>query len=102
MWETKMKLFDRLFDRIFGKNKVFAKTEKMITREIRKDDRLIKVRFQSMLGEQDIYMTIHKLKEDYKEYIILDQDTGEKVNIDDLADMNIQEVVARPPSGECC
>lgn len=92
----------KLLDKIFGKNKMDEKTELIGREKLRKDDRPIKVRFQSMLGEQNISMTIHKLQEDYKEYIFIDPNVGKNVNIEDLANMDIPEVIARPPSGECC
>ncbi|NJD54572.1 MAG: hypothetical protein FIB07_17140 [Candidatus Methanoperedens sp.] len=90
-----MKLFDKI--NWFGKNRV-----KKTGREIRKDDKMIKVRFQSMLGERNIIMTIRELQKNYKDYLIINPIVGEKINIEDLSDLDISEVLAKPPSEECC
>ncbi len=90
-----MKLFDKI--NWFGKNRVKKPGE-----EIRKEDRMIKVHFQSMLGERNITMTIRELQKNYKDHLIINPIAGEKINIEDLPDLDISEVLAKPSSEECC
>lgn len=61
------------------------------------NDRLIKVRFPSMAGDTNRTMTIQKLKEEYKDYLIIDPKVGEKVDLEQLANLDVEEVVAMPP-----
>ncbi len=63
----------------------------------KKDDRLINVRFPSMAGDTNRTMTLQELKEEYKDYLIIDPRFGEQVNLKDLANLEISEVVAMPP-----
>lgn len=61
-------------------------------------ERMIKVRFPSMAGDTDRTMTIQELKQEYKDYLIIDPRVGEQVNLETLANLeDIQEVVAMPP-----
>lgn len=76
-----------LIDRIFGRNK-----------DIDKGNRMIKVRFPSMAGDEDRMMTVQQLQQDYKDYLIIDPKIGEQVDLKKLANLeDIQEVVAMPP-----
>ena len=63
-----------------------------------KDTRLIEVRFPSMMGDTNRVMTVQELKEDYKNYLIIDPRVGEQVDIYRLANLeDIKEVVVMPP-----
>ena len=63
-----------------------------------KEDRQIKVRFPSMAGDEDRMMTIQELKQDYKNFLIIDPKVGEQVDLEKLANLeDIEEVVAMPP-----
>lgn len=70
----------------------------------------IKVRFPSMAGDTNRTMTIQELKEDYNDYLIMDPKVGKQVDLEKLADLDIEEVVVMPPdtdfseqsSGEQC
>ena len=63
-----------------------------------KDTRLIEVRFPSMMGDTNRVMTVQELKEDYKNYLIIDPRVGERVDIYGLANLeDIKEVVVMPP-----
>ena len=76
-----------ILERLFGKEV-----------DIRKEDRQIKVRFPSMLGDESRMMTVQKLKQEYKDYLIFDPKIGEQVDLEQLANLeNVEEVVAMPP-----
>ncbi len=75
--------------RIFGVDKLFDKKEDSIKQ--------IKVRFPSMAGDTNRTMTIQELKEEYKGYLIIDPKVGEQVDLEKLANLEIDEVVAMPP-----
>ncbi|VVB89910.1 Uncharacterised protein [uncultured archaeon] len=55
-----------------------------------------------MLGERNIVMTIRELQKNYKDYLIINPIIGDEINIEDLPDLDISEVLAKPPSEECC
>lgn len=74
---------------IFGLNRVFDKKEDNIKQ--------IKVRFPSMAGDTNRTMTVQELKEEYKNYLIIDPKAGEQVDLEKLANLEIDEVVAMPP-----
>jgi hypothetical protein len=74
---------------ILGLNRVFSKNEDSIKR--------IKVRFPSMAGDTNRTMTIQELKEDYKDYLIIDPKIGEQVDLEKLANLDVEEVVVMPP-----
>ena len=57
----------------------------------------IKVKFPSIMGDTSRTMTVQELKEDYKDYLIIDPRVGEQVDIDKLANLEIPEVVVMPP-----
>lgn len=67
------------------------------TKGTKNDDRLINVRFPSMVGDTNRTMTLQELKKEYKDYLIIDPKVGEQVNLKDLANLEISEVVAMPP-----
>jgi molybdopterin converting factor small subunit len=76
-----------ILERIFGKEV-----------DIRKEDRQIKVRFPSMVGDESRMMTVQQLKKEYKDYLIFDPQVGEQVDLEKLANLeNINEVVVIPP-----
>ena len=61
-------------------------------------DKRINVTFPSYVGDESRIMTIQELRENYKDYLIIDPNVGEQVNIEKLANLDdIQEVVAMPP-----
>lgn len=63
-----------------------------------KEDRLIKVRFPSMAGDDDRMMTVQQIRQEYKDYLIFDPKVGEQVDLEKLANLEeINEVVAMPP-----
>jgi len=65
---------------------------------IRNENRTISVRFPSMTGDTNRSMTIQELKEEYKDYLIIDPRAGEQVDMERLANLdNIEEVVVIPP-----
>lgn len=62
------------------------------------EERLIKVRFPNFTGDQSRTMTIQQLKEEYKDYLIIDPSVGEQIDIEKLANIeDVEEVVAMPP-----
>ena len=66
--------------------------------DIRKEDRLIKVRFPSMVGDEDKMITVQQLRQEYKDYLIFDPKVGEQVDLEKLANLeNVNEVVVIPP-----
>lgn len=66
--------------------------------DIRNGDRKIRVRFPSMAGDSNRTMTIQELKENYRDYLIIDPRVGEQVDMNKLANLeDIEEVVAMPP-----
>lgn len=77
----------RLWQKLFGKGT-----------DIKKEDRLIKVRFPSMAGDEDRMITVQQLRQKYKDYLIFDPKVGEQVDLEKLANLDeINEVVAMPP-----
>lgn len=58
-------------------------------------DRKIKVTFPSYVGDESRMMTIQELKENYTNYLIIDPNVGEQVDLEKLA--NLEEVVVMPP-----
>lgn len=82
---------------LFGRNKEFSQS-KLVDKTARKENRIIRVRFPSMAGDTNRSMTIQELKENYKNYLIIDPMMREQVDIEKLANLeDIQEVVAMPP-----
>ena len=62
------------------------------------EERLIKVRFPNFTGDQSRTMTVQQLKEEYKDYLIIDPSVGEQIDIEKLANFeDVEEVVAMPP-----
>lgn len=57
----------------------------------------IRVRFPDWTGDRDQIMTIQELRDNHGECMIIDPNIGEQVSIEDLANLNIPEVVAMPP-----
>lgn len=77
---------------------LFGRKKKGTVENIRNENRTIKVRFPSMAGDTNRSMTIQELKEDYKDYLIIDPKVGEQVDINKLANLeDIQEIVLIPP-----
>lgn len=74
---------------ILGINRAFGKKED--------DTKQIKVRFPSMAGDTNRTMTIQELQEEYKDYLIIDPKVGEQVDLEKLANLEIDEVVVMPP-----
>lgn len=70
---------------------------KEVNKMMRKEDRQIKVRFPSMAGDDDRMMTVQELRQEYKNYLIIDPKAGEQVDLEKLANLDIDEVVAMPP-----
>lgn len=82
---------------LFGKNTQMS-VDNTNQQNDRKEDRIIRVRFPSMAGDTNRSMTIQKLKEDYKNYLIIDPIMRKQVDMEKLANLeDIQEVVAMPP-----
>lgn len=63
----------------------------------KKLQRKIKVRFPDWTGDTDRTMSIQELRDNHGECMIIDPSVGEQVSIEDLANLNIPEVVAMPP-----
>lgn len=78
-------------------NRLFGKKNK---RGAMGNNRTIKVRFSSMLGDTNRSMTIQELKEDYKDYIIIDTKSGECIDIEKST--NLEEIVVKKREEECC
>lgn len=79
-----------IIERLFGKE-IDIKEEKG-------ENRLIKVRFPSMVGDENRMITVQQLKHDYKDYLIFDPRAGEQVDLEKLANLSdIDEVVCMPP-----
>lgn len=68
-----------------------------VNKMMRKEDRQIKVRFPSMAGDEDRMMSVQELKQEYKNYLIIDPKAGEQVDLEKLANLDIDEIVAMPP-----
>ncbi len=58
-------------------------------------EKLIKVTFPNYTGDASRMVTIQQLKEDYKDYLIIDPTVNEQVDMKKLA--NLEEVIAMPP-----
>lgn len=58
-------------------------------------EKLIKVTFPDYTGDASRMVTIQQLKEDYKDYLIIDPTVNEQVDMKKLA--NLEEVIAFPP-----
>lgn len=61
------------------------------------EERLIQVRFPNFSGDQSRKMTAQQLKEEYKDYLIIDPSVEKQVDLEKLANLDIDEVVAMPP-----
>lgn len=78
--------------------RLLGRKKKDTIENIRNEKRMISVRFPSMAGDTNRSMTIQELKEDYKDYLIIDPRVGEQVDMNELANLeDIEEVVALPP-----
>lgn len=87
MWSVKKEDKMGILERLFGKEV-----------DIRRKDRQIKVRFPSMTGDEHRMMTVQQLKREYKDYLIFDPQVGERVDLEQLANLeNVNEVVVLPP-----
>ena len=61
-------------------------------------NRMIKVRFPSMAGDENRTVSIQELKSEYRDYLIIDPRAGEQVDLEKLANLeDIDEVIAMPP-----
>lgn len=60
-------------------------------------NKTIRVRFPSMAGDDNRTMTVQELRQEYKDYLIIDPRVGEQISLEDLANLEIPEVVAMPP-----
>ena len=58
-------------------------------------EKLIKVTFPDYNGDASRMMTIQQLKEEYKDYLIIDPTVNEQVDMKKLA--NLEEVIVMPP-----
>lgn len=58
-------------------------------------EKLIKVTFPDYTGDVSRMVTVQQLKEDYKDYLIIDPTVNEQVDMKKLA--NLEEVIAMPP-----
>lgn len=67
------------------------------SKEHRKINREIKVRCPSISGDISITMSIEELKKEFKDYLIIDPTVGEKVDLEKLANLEIDEVVVISP-----
>jgi len=74
---------------ILGIDRFFGKKEDNI--------KMIKVRFPSMTGDTNRTMTIQELKEEYKDYLIIDPKMGEQADLEKLANLDVEEVIVMPP-----
>ncbi len=83
-----------ILDRLFGKK------NKRDTMENR--NRTIKVRLSSMVGDTNRLMTIQELKEDYKDYLLIDTKSRESIDIEKLENLDTEEVVVKKRDEECC
>lgn len=95
-------------DKILGKNEIDDRTGEILYEGVGKgplpksssakdENRMIKVRFPSMAGDENITITIQELKDEYKDYLIMDPRAGEQVDMEKLANLDIDEVVVIPP-----
>ena len=77
-----MKIVDKILEGIGLENKKYQKK--------------ISVRFPDYSGDKSREMTIQELKNNHSNCMIIDPSVGEQVSIEDLANLNISEVVAMP------
>lgn len=83
-----------LLERLFGKKN---------TRDtVKNGNRTIKVRLSSMVGDTNRLMNIQELKEDYKDYLLIDNKSGESIDMEKLENSDIEEVVVKKRDEECC
>ena len=61
-----------------------------------KTQRKIRVRFPSMAGDENRSMTMQELEE-YKDYLIIDPRFGKQIDLEKLANLEIDEIVIMPP-----
>ncbi len=54
------------------------------------------------LGDTNRLMTIQELKEDYKDFLLIDSKSGESIDIEKLENLDIEEVVVKKRDEECC
>lgn len=60
-----------------------------------KTEKKIKVTFPSYAGDESKLMTVQEIKNEYKNYLILDPLVNGQVDLEKLA--NLEEVVVMPP-----
>lgn len=80
-------------------DRLFSKKNKTDTME---NNRTIKVKLSSMVGDTNRLMTIQELKEDYKDYLLIDTKSGENIDIEKLENSDTEEVVVKKRDEECC
>ncbi len=83
-----------ILDRLFGRE---SKRDTMENR-----NRTIKVRLSSMVGDTNRLMNIQELKENYKDYLLIDTKSGESIDIEKLENLDTEEVVIKKRDEECC
>lgn len=66
-------------------------------RKSNKEQRKIRVRFPNFAGDESREMTVQELRQEYKDYLIIDPKIGEQVDMKKLVNLEIEEVVAMPP-----
>lgn len=76
---------------------LFSKNKGGTIESVKNKNRMIKVRFPNITGDTNRSMTVQELQQEYKDYLIIDPNVGEQVNIKDLANLEIDEVVVIPP-----
>ena len=81
-------------------DRLFSKKNKKYTME--NENRTIKVKLSSMVGDTNRLMTIQELKEYYKDYLLIDTKSGENIDIDKLETLDIEELVVKKREEECC
>ena len=78
-----MKTINKIVNKVLGKDGKYQKE--------------INVRFPNSSGDSSKTMTIQELKDNHSECLIIDPSIGEQISIEDLANLNIPEVIAMPP-----
>lgn len=78
-----MKTINKIINKVLGKDEKYQKE--------------IYVRFPNSSGDNSKTMTIQELKDNHNNCLIIDPSVGEQISIEDLANLNIPEVIAMPP-----
>lgn len=58
-------------------------------------EKKIKVTFPSYAGDESRMMTVQEIKQEYKNYLVIDPTVNAQVNMEDL--LNLNEVIVMPP-----